>query len=301
MLNYVNPMAMITGAVLHGTNVQVVGLCHSVQGCARGLLKQLGMGEDWPNLKWTIAGINHMAWLLEIHDGKTDLYPEIRKRAAAQVAADRAKDNVEDKGGNMIRLDLIRHFGHYVTESSEHNAEYMPYWIKSNRPELIDEYKIPLDEYPRRCIAQIEGWEKLGKEMLEDKDISHKRTHEFGSYIMEAIVTDKPTRVHGNILNRGFIPNLPDKAVVEVPCLVDRNGVQGCYVGELPEQLAGLNRTNINVQLMTIEAALTGRKDAIYQAAYLDPHTAAELTLDEIRDLCDDLIEAHGDYLPAYK
>jgi alpha-galactosidase len=201
----------------------------------------------------------------------------------------------------MVRLQCMLDFGYYVTESSEHNAEYMPYWIKSAYPELIEEFNIPLDEYPRRCVAQIEGWKKLAKDLVGNKDLKHTRTHEYGSYIMEAMETGVPFRIGGNVLNTGLLTNLPAKAVVEVPCLVDRNGVQGCFVGELPEQCAALNRTNINVQLLTIEAALTGRKDHVYHAAMLDPHTAAELPLDRIRALCDDLIEAHGDMMPPFR
>jgi len=200
----------------------------------------------------------------------------------------------------MVRFDLMLKFGYYVTESSEHTAEYLPYWIKSTRPELIEEFNIPLDEYPRRCIAQIAGWKKRRDEIVANKALTHRKTGEYASYIMDAMETDAPIRIGGNVLNTGLITNLPRKACVEVPCLVDRNGVQGVYVGDLPEQCAAINRTNINVQLLTIEAALTRRREAIYHAAYLDPHTADELTLDEIKALCDDLIEAHGPMLPEY-
>jgi alpha-galactosidase len=189
---------------------------------------------------------------------------------------------------------MMRHFGYYITESSEHAAEYVPYWIKSQYPDLIEEFHIPLDEYPRRCIRQIEGWQQRSKALIENPLLTHERTHEYGSHIMEAMETDVPFRIGGNVLNHGLIPNLPQEAVVEVPCMVDRNGVQGCHVGALPEQLAALNRTNINVQLLTIEAALTGKRDAVYHAAMLDPHTGSELPLDQIRALCDDLIVAHG-------
>jgi alpha-galactosidase len=166
---------------------------------------------------------------------------------------------------------------------------------------MIEEFNIPLDEYPRRCVNQIKGWEKQRSEIVHNKSLTHTRTHEFGSYIMEAMETNVPYRIAGNVLNTGLITNLPSTAVVEVPCLVDRNGVQGCFVGDLPEQCAALNRSNINVQLMTIEAARTLKKDAVYQAAYLDPHTSAELPLDKIRSLCDDLIKAHGRMLPKFK
>ena len=297
-LNYVNPMAMITGAVLEATGIRAVGLCHSVQGCAWWLLKQLGMVEQVRRLQWKIAGINHQAWLLEVTDGGKDLYPEIKRRAARMNA--RARKPGGTKHGDMVRFELMRHFGYYVTESSEHTSEYVPWFIKDRYPHLIEEFNVPLDEYPRRCVAQIEGWKEQSRSIVHNAKLTHERTGEFGSYIMEAIETDVPARVHGNVLNRGLITNLPRRACVEVPCLVDRNGVQGCQVGDLPEPCAALNRTNLNVQLLTIDAALTRRKDHVYQAAMLDPHTAAELSLDDIRRLCDDLFEAHGDMLPAY-
>jgi alpha-galactosidase len=289
-LNYVNPMAMITGAMLRGSSIRTVGLCHSVQVCARNLLRRVGL-FDVEDLQWKVAGINHQAWLLEVTDGGEDLYPEIKRRAA--VLNRQAREGEAAKHRDMARMEMMRHFGYYITESSEHTAEYVPYWIKSQFPELVDEFNIPLDEYPRRCVRQIENWKQRSKELVENPSLTHERTHEYGSYIMEAIETDVPFRIGGNVLNTGLIPNLPSKAVVEVPCLVDRNGVQGCYVGELPEQLAALNRTNINVQLLTIEAAFTGSRETLYHAAMLDPHTGSELTLDQIRSLCDDLIEAH--------
>ncbi len=299
-LNYSNPMCALTGSMLHGTSIQTVGLCHSVQGCARGLLRGVGLDNaDYPRLQWRIAGINHQGWLLEIsHDGK-DLYPLIKKRAAAILKRETSKKKAEHH--DLVRFEIMMQFGYYLTESSEHSAEYMPYWIKSTRPELIDRYNIPLDEYPRRCVNQIAGWEKMRDELLGNTKLKHSRTGEYGSQIMEAIETDVPINVGGNVLNNDLIPNLPSRAVVEVACMVNRNGVQGTYVGDLPEQCAALNRTNINTQLLTLDAALEGRKDAIYHAAFMDPHTSAELTLDQIRGLCDDLIEAHGDWLPQYK
>ncbi len=299
MLNYTNPMAMITSAMLQATNVKTVGLCHSVQVCADGLLKSLDMLDDVKDLRWKIAGINHMAWLLEIADGKKDLYPEIKRRAAEKNAAARKKG--AEKHDDMTRMELMRQFGYYITESSEHLSEYCPWFIKSAYPELIEEFNIPLDEYPRRCVEQIEKWETMREELVGDANLTHERTHEYVSYIMEAMETDKPFCIGGSAMNTGLITNLPAKACVEVPCMVNRNGVQPTYIGDLPEQCAALNRTNINPQIMTVEAALTGKKDYIYQAAMLDPHTAAELTIDQIRSLCDDLIEAHGDMLPTYQ
>ena len=298
LLNYTNPMAMVAGAVLLHTGVRAVGLCHSVQSCVPRLLEELGMEHDPADTRWRIAGINHQAWLLELSAAGADLYPEVKQRAAEMNRTARAGT---DKHRDMVRFEMMRHFGYYVTESSEHSAEYFPYWIKRTHPELIDEFNIPLDEYPRRCILQLERWRTQSATMVGNPDLGHERSVEYGSRIMEAIVTDSPYRIHGNILNDGFIGNLPRAACVEVPSLVDRNGVQGCVVGDLPEQCAALNRTNINVQLLTVEAALTRRRDHVYQAAMLDPHTASELTLDQIVSLCDDLIEAHGDLLPVYR
>ncbi len=202
----------------------------------------------------------------------------------------------------MVRFELMERFGYYVTESSEHNAEYHPYFIKSRYPELIERFNIPLDEYPRRCEEQIKRWGQMKDEVVNNKNLSHQRSHEYGSRIIEARETNVPFKFGGNVLNTGgLIPNLPRKATVEVPCIADRNGIVPGYVGEIPEQLAALNRTNINTQLMTIEAAVTKKKEHIYHAALLDPHTSAELSIDDIISLCDDLIEAHGDYLPDYK
>ena len=303
LLNYTNPMCMLTGAMLRGTSVKTVGLCHSVQVCVKTLLETLGQDaseERLARIQSKIAGINHMAWLLEITENGKDLYPELKALADEKIPAWR-KAAKEDKSTNMIRIEIMRKFGCYVTESSEHNAEYMPYWIKSTMPGLIDEWNIPLDEYPRRCIDQIESWKKQYAELKDDPKLGHELSHEYGSGIINAIVTNTPYQIGGNVMNNGLITNLPAKAVVEVPCLVDRNGIQGTFVGDLPEQLAALNRTNINPQILTVEAALTGKKEHIYHAAMLDPHTAAELSIDQIVALCDDLIDAHGNMLPKFK
>lgn len=288
-LNYTNPMAILTGAMLRATGIKTVGLCHSVQVCAEHLLRDLGMSTE--NIQWKIAGINHMAWLLEITRDGEDLYPEIKRRALERPTPH----------NDMVRYEIMKRFGYYVTESSEHNAEYMPYFIKSQYPELIEKFNIPLDEYPRRCVNQIQRWAQMREELVNNKNIEHTRTHEYASYIMEAMETNQPYKIGGNVLNTGLITNLPEEACVEVPCLVDASGVTPCYVGALPPQLAALNMTNINVQLLTIEAALTQKKEYIYHAAMLDPHTSSELTIDQIYALVDDLIEAHGDWLPKYK
>ncbi len=303
LLNYTNPMAMLTGGMLRGSSIRTVGLCHSVQGVSWCLLHALGLDKKYPahECRQYVAGINHMAWLLKItHNGK-DLYPEIKKLAAQKLKAWRKEKDPAKKSWDMVRLQMMLHIGYYITESSEHLSEYLPHFIKAAHPELIAEFNIPLDEYPRRCINQIEGWKKRAKELVANPELTHSRTHEYGSYIMEAMETNRPIQIGGNVLNHGLITNLPSKACVEVPCLVDANGVQGCFVGDLPEVCAAYSRTNINPQLLTIEAVLERRKDRIYQAAMLDPHTAAELTIDQIRALCDDLIAAHGNWLPKFR
>ncbi len=289
-LNYTNPMATLTGAMLRYTNVKTVGLCHSVQVCTKDLFDSLGM--DHEGIQEKIAGINHMAWLLEVKRDGQDLYPEIKRLA---------KENQKTKHHDMVRFELMDKFGYYITESSEHNAEYHPYFIKHKYPNLVDQFNIPLDEYPRRCEEQISNWESMREEMVNNSQLTHTRSHEYGSRIIEAIETNVPFKFAGNVLNTGgLISNLPTKACVEVPCVVDRSGIMPTYVGDLPEQLAALNRTNINTQLLTIEAAVTRKREHIYQAAMLDPHTNAELSMDDIIRMCDDLIEAHGEWLPDF-
>jgi len=300
-LNYTNPMAMLSGYMQRYTGIETVGLCHSVQVCSEGLLKKLGMEDKLEGRRELIAGINHMGWLLELKDKDgNDLYPEIRRRALEKNEA-AMKDGAE-KHDDMVRMDYIRRFGYYCTESSEHNSEYNMFYIKSKYPELIERYNIPLDEYPRRCVNQIAGWAKERDELKTGKHLDHQRTKEYASYIMESIVTNTPYEIGGNVLNKGgLIENLPQDACVEVPCLVNVMGVHPCHVGRLPVQCAAMNMTNINVQLLTIEAAVTRKKEHIYQAAMLDPHTGSELDMDTIVRMVDDLIETHGSWLPQYK
>ena len=286
LLNYANPMAMLTGFVQRYTGVKAVGLCHSVQVCAPDLLRHLDMGDYVDNHIAHIAGINHMAWLLKLTDRQgNDLYGEVRRRAKEL--------NAREKHWDMVRFDYIDKLGYYCTESSEHNAEYNPFYIKAGRDDLIEKFNIPLDEYPRRCVNQINDWTARRESLLSSKELAHERTREYASRIMEAMVTDTPYTIGGNVLNNGLISNLPKEACVEVPCLVDARGIQPCYVGDLPLQLAAMNSSNIYPQLLTIEAARTGKRDLIYQAAMMDPHTGAQLSTDEIVALCDELIAAH--------
>ncbi len=292
-LNYVNPMAILTKYLLDKIQINAVGLCHSVQHCLDCILTAVDMKEYEATCQWEIAGINHQAWLLTINDenGK-DLYPQIKQRS------------LEYRDSHKFDFDLVRHemmhrFGYYITESSEHLSEYLPYFIKSKYPELIEQYHIPLDEYPRRCVNQINEW-KERKQSILTSDVEHVLSNEFASVIIAAKMGGEVARIHGNVLNHGLITNLPDNSCVEVPCLVDTSGIHPCYIGDLPEQCAALNRTSINVQNLVVEGASKRSRELIYMAAYLDPHLSSELTMDEIKALCDDLFEAHKQWLPDY-
>lgn len=289
-LNYTNPMAILTGYLQRYTKVKTVGLCHSVQVCSEKLLKGLGMEDKLEGRTELIAGINHMGWLLELRDRDgQDLYPFIRQKALEK--------NKREKHDDMVRFEYIRDFGYYCTESSEHNAEYNPFFIKSKYPQLIEEFQIPLDEYPRRCMKQIKEWKEEKEAILNNGKITHERTHEYASYIMEAIVSNRPYKIGGNVINNGLIENLPAEACVEVPCLIDGSGVTPCRVGQLPLQLAAMNMTNISPQLLTIEAAHKKCRDTVYQAVMLDPHTAAELSITDIRAMVDELLESQKDFV----
>lgn len=289
LLNYVNPMAMNCWAMNRATRIKNVGLCHSVQGTAEQLARDIKVpiGE----INYLSAGINHMAFYLRFERNGEDLYPLIR-----QVAAD---GRIPD--WNRVRYEVFRHLGYFVTESSEHFSEYVPWFIKRDRPDLIEKFNIPLDEYISRCENQIAAWEMM-RAYLEDESIelSVERTHEYGAYIIHSLETGTPRVIYGNVANEHLIENLPIGCCVEVPCLVDGNGVQPTHIGAMPPQLAAVMQTNINVQALTVEAALTGNREHIYHAAMMDPHTAAELDLSQIHDLVDDLIAAHGDWLPDY-
>lgn len=291
-LNYVNPMAMNVWAMFRGTTVPTIGLCHSVQGTAEQIARDINVPIE--DINYQCAGINHMAFYLKFErktaEGVEDLYPRIRQ----VIEEDRIPD------WNRTRYELFKRFGYFITESSEHLSEYVPWFIKRDRPDLIEEFNIPLDEYPRRCVNQIAKWNDLRKDLEAGGDIDVRRSKEYGSLIIHSMETGIPRVVYGSVPNNGIIDNLPQGCAVEVPVLVDRNGLQPTKIGKLPVQLAALMRTNVNVQELTVEAALTGIKDYIYHAAMLDPHTAAELSIEQIYSLVDDLIEAHGDWLPEY-
>jgi alpha-galactosidase len=327
-LNYTNPMAMLVWAMNRATPIRTVGLCHSVQHTAELLAHQAGVPEEEVN--YLCAGINHLAFYLRFERDGRDLYPALRRVAEEGRAPEHER----------VRFEVLRRFGYFVTESSEHFAEYVPWFIKRDRPDLLERFAIPLDEYPRRCEAQLADWGRM-RAALEDPDpaavgryererrerrlariaekdplrAEHLRREwaeaemqgtahhsgEYGTLIIHSLETGQPRVVNGNVMNDNLIANLPAGCCVEVPCLVDKGGVRPTRVGALPPQLAALMQTNINVQALTVEAALTGRREHIYHAAMLDPHTAAELDLDQIHALVDDLLAAHGDLLPAYR
>ena len=288
-LNYTNPMAMLCWGVTKATSIKTVGLCHSVQGTAGQLAKDIGIPLN--EINYLCAGINHMAFYLKFERNGEDLYPLIR----------RVVEECRVPNGNRVRYELFTRLGYFVTESSEHLAEYTPYFIRSEQPELIDKFNIPLDEYIRRCENQIAKWHDMRAKFEGDETIEVKRSHEYGSLIIHSMETNQPRVIYGNVPNDNLIDNLPRDCSVEVPCLVDKNGVQPTRIGKIPPQLGALMRTNVNVQELTVEAVLTGKKEHVYHAAMLDPHTAEELPLDKIWELCDALFEAHGDMLPPMK
>lgn len=287
-LQYVNPMVMNCWAINRASSIKTVGLCHSVQGTASQLADDISIPID--EINYIAAGINHMAFYLKFERDGQDLYPLIRK----VIEEDRIPD------WNRVRYEMFNRLGYFVTESSEHFSEYVPWFIKRDRPDLIEEFNIPLDEYIRRCEVQIASWEAQRAALESGGKLDVHQSMEYGSLIIHSLETGIPRVIYGNVPNNHLIDNLPQDCVVEVPVLVDKSGLQPTKIGSLPPHLAALMQTNLNVQGLTVEAALTGKREHIYHAAMLDPHTAAELSLDQIWSLVDDLIVAHGDWLPAY-
>ncbi|MHB8065067.1 MAG: alpha-galactosidase, partial [Ruminiclostridium sp.] len=287
LLNYSNPMAILSLAGMKSSEIKQVGLCHSVQQTSEKLAGYLDL--PYKEINYVVAGINHMAWFLRLeHKGK-DLYPDLFK----------CLDKAEIYGDNKVRFEIMRHFGSFVTESSEHMAEYVPYFIK--REELISKFDIPIDEYVRRSVRNLGRYEDTKTTLENGQDIEAKLSHEYAAYIIHSLETGFERSFNGNVINNGLIENLPADSCVEVPCLVNKNGFQPIAIGKLPTQLAALNQTNINVQLLAVEGALSGKKDLIYQAVMMDPHTSSVLTLDEIRSMVDELFEAHKQFLPTFK
>ena len=309
-LQYVNPMCSNMIAINNACpGIKSIGLCHSVQGTAEMLARDLN--EKIEDIDYLCAGINHMAFYKKFTkkngNGGEDLYPKLKKLADDivndKITSTRSigKDSESDKVlHEKVRYEILRRFGYFVTESSEHFAEYVPWFIKQNRQDLIDQYKIPIEEYIDRCENNIKLWDDLEKDMTPIHNQPLKRGKEYASYIMDAVANNNEVTINGNVMNDGYIDNLPSNCCVEVPCLINSKGNQPQKTGRLPEHLAALMRTNINVQILTAEAALTNKKEHIYHAAMLDPLTGANLSIDEIYAMVDKLIEAHGNYLPKY-
>jgi alpha-galactosidase len=320
--NYVNPLAMNCWAISRASKIETVGMCHSTQVTAGQLARDVGVPFD--EISYLCAGINHMAFYLRFErhtkDGIEDLYPRIR----------RVIDEGRVPDWNRVRYEVFSRLGYFVTESSEHFSEYVPWFIKRDRPDLIESFRIPLDEYIRRCEGEIGMWEvlhdRIGDPNVSIQDVTPemlaavrkmldttvmppelveeifetKRSGEYAPVMIHSIETGIASVTYGDVPNHGLIDNLPEGCIVEVPCVADGNGVRPTRIGSLPPHLAALIQTNVNVQALTVEAALTEKREHIYHAAMLDPHTAAELDMDQIWHLVDDLIEAHGDWLPAY-
>ena len=302
MLQYVNPMAINTWAIAEKyPTIRQVGLCHSVQGTAWELARDLDI--PYEEIRYRAAGINHMAFYLKFEhrqaDGTyRDLYPDLVQ--GYREGRFPKPSHWNPRCPNKVRYEMLTRLGYFVTESSEHFAEYTPYFIKEGREDLIEKFGIPLDEYPKRCVEQISRWKREAETYKTANTIEVKESHEYASSIMNSVWTGEPSVIYGNVQNKGVITSLPAKAAVEVPCLVDASGIQPTYIGELPPQLTALIRTNINVQELTVQALLTENREHIYHAAMMDPHTAAELDLDQIWKLVDDLLAAHGEWLPAW-
>ena len=309
-LQYVNPMCsnMIAINKLF-PEIKSLGLCHSVQGTAEMLAEDLN--EDIANIDFTCAGINHMAFFLKFEKKSistpVDLYPELKKLADNivndQTVSSRSKEkNFESNKflHEKVRYEILRRFGYFVTESSEHFAEYVPWFIKNNRSDLIEKYKIPIDEYIDRCEHHIKTWQELEKDITPLNNEPLKISHEYASHIMDSVYNNKNIKINANVINNNLITNLPKNCCVEVPCEINSKGCIPQKIGDLPEQLSALMRTNINVQILTAEAAITKKREHIYHAVLLDPLTSSILSIDEIYSMTDKLIEAHDDFLPDY-
>lgn len=297
LLQYVNPMAINTWALAERfPNLRNVGLCHSVQNTVQELAHDLDLPEA--DLRYRVAGVNHVAFFLDLTHERRDLYPALRA-GYAQGALPKPP-LLMPRCANKVRYEVMDHLGYFCTESSEHLAEYVPWFIKQGRDDLIAEFAVPLDEYPTRCVEQIAEWRAQAEALTGAANIEVPKSHEFAAEIMNAMVTDQPYRIYGNLANTGQIPQLPPGAAVETPCLVDANGVQPTTVTDIPPQLVALMRSQINVQELVVRALLDENPEHIYHAAMMDPHTAAELDLRQIRSLVTDLLAAHGDWVPAW-
>lgn len=297
MLQYVNPMAINTWALAaRYPQIKAVGLCHSVQNTVEEIANDLDLPAH--EIRYRVAGVNHVAFFLRLEHNGRDLYPDL---LAGYRSGRLPKPPIHHaRCPNNVRYEVMEHLGYFCTESSEHLAEYVPWFIKRGRPDLIESFGIPLDEYPKRCEEQIASWRAQADRLTGGGPIDVTKSHEFAADLMDAIVTDTPLVIYGNLQNKGQLPDLPSGAVVETPCLVDANGIQPTIVTDLPPQLTALMRSQINVQELTVRALLDENIEHVYHAAMMDPHTASELDLRQIKALVDDLLDAHADWLPRW-
>jgi len=304
-LNYANPMASIMWAVNRASTIRSVGLCHSVQATTKEIAGYIGAAEwenypvtnrDWhdfyyrpmpENINFRVAGINHMAWYLDYEVDGRDAYPEIRE----------AYNNPKAYEADTVRFEILKHFGYFVTESPHHMSEYVPYFRKN--PDDIGRFMNYTWNALEITRQKAKDDDRSIERQIEGKEpVDLKPSVEYGAKIINAVVTGEPIRINGNVENTGLITNLPEGCCVEVPCLIDKNGINPCYVGDLPPQLAALNRTNVNVQSLIVEAALNRDREAAYHAVMVDPLTSALLTLDEIRSMVDEMFDAQKQWLP---
>lgn len=284
LLNYTNPMSMLCWAVFAGTPVPIVGLCHSVQHTTWQISQYAGV--PYEQVTYFGAGINHVAWILRFEHQGQDAYPLLRQ----------ALEENRIPPGDQVRAELFRRLGYYVTESSEHNAEYSAHFIP--HPGQIEKFNVPIDEYVRRSEMNLREFDSVRTKLLQGEEFPIERSAEYASLIIHSIETGQPRVIYGNVRNDHLIDNLPEGCCVEVPCLVDRNGVQPTRIGLLPPQLAGMSRLHVSVQELTVRAALEGKRDYVYQAVMLDPLAAATMPLERLWAMTDELIAAHGASLP---
>lgn len=302
MLQYVNPMAINTWAIgAKYPHIKQVGLCHSVQNTVYELTRDLEIPMD--NVRYKVAGINHVAFFLkfeqQLKDGSwQDIYPLLREGYRAGIIPKPSHWNA--RCPNLVRYEMMMQLGYFLTESSEHFAEYCPWFIKHGRDDLIKKFSIPLDEYPTRCVEQVEAWKEQAKEFEATETIEVAPSNEYAATIMNSVVTGEPATIYGNVINNGALSAFPDDCCVEVPCLVDANGIQPTRIGSLPPQLIAMIRTNINVQELVVAALMQENREHVFHAALFDPHTSAELDVNQIRQMTEELIDAHGSWLPDW-
>jgi len=297
LINYTNPMAVLCWAMYDHSHIKNVGLCHSVQGTAAELARYLGASID--EISYWVAGINHMAWFLELRWRGRDAYPLLREKLEDPSVY--SGPDAHWAGPDIVRVEIFKAFGYFNTESSQHMSEYVPYFRK--RPELFRKFKLVYGLETTRKMAKHRARqeEEMRRMVSKDEEIPIQRSQEYCSFIIHSIETGIPRRINANVKNDGLITNLPQGCCVEVPCLVDKNGVHPCHVGELPSQCAALNKTNINVQELAVKAAVEKDKALAFQAILLDPLTSSILTIDETKKMIDEMFAAQKRYLKGFK